>query len=480
MLSNPVFRLLCVSFLAWMAIFYSSIMSAVAIWMRSETFTHCFIILPICIYIIRLKWPQIRLAKVQPNLWVLVIIFGVLVLWLLGNLAKFLIIEQIGAFLMLPLMIWLLLGNQVAKMLIFPCAFWMFSVPFGEVLVPQMQELTADITVWLLQLTGVPVYRDGLYLTIPSGLFEVAEACSGVRYLIASFTIGSLFAYLNYQSYKKRLIFIIFSLVLPLIANGIRAYGIVMIAYASDMKYATGVDHLIYGWLFFAFVIFVMFTVGSIWSDPAPKLEVSDAPNSSVSIPVKSYAISVAMLAILLGLGLTYKSQVQNPISQYELQSNEVFNDQSKVLSQTWSPQFKNVSSENYGSQDGIDYYLAFYNSDKPDQEMISSLNKLYNTEYWSKLSTRSYESFDTISIVNLYGQKRMIAYTYITEWIISPKTIKVKLIQAIQAILGQPQIGIVLVMSVPLEDDHDQGERLIESAKLKMAIELKDYLNAK
>jgi hypothetical protein len=46
---------------------------------------------------------------------------------------------------------------------------------------------------------GHPGLPRGLQFVIPSGSWSVIEACSGVRYLIASFMVGALFAYLNYQ-----------------------------------------------------------------------------------------------------------------------------------------------------------------------------------------------------------------------------------------------------------------------------------------
>jgi exosortase len=51
-----------------------------------------------------------------------------------------------------------------------------------------------------LALSGIPVHAEGLRFVIPTGSWSVVEACSGVRYLIASVTVGTLFAYLTYRS----------------------------------------------------------------------------------------------------------------------------------------------------------------------------------------------------------------------------------------------------------------------------------------
>ena len=69
--------------------------------------------------------------------------------------------------------------------------------------------------------------------------------------IIASLTVGTLFAYLSYRSLNRRLIFVGVAFAVPVIANWMRAYMIVMIGHLSGNKLAVGVDHLIYGWVFF-------------------------------------------------------------------------------------------------------------------------------------------------------------------------------------------------------------------------------------
>ena len=85
---------------------------------------------------------------------------------------------------------------------------------------------------------------------------------------MASFMVGCLFAYLNYASWRRRLIFALVSLAVPIVANWLRAYMIVMLGHYSGNQLAVGADHLVYGWVFFGIVITVVFMVGARWSDP--------------------------------------------------------------------------------------------------------------------------------------------------------------------------------------------------------------------
>lgn len=478
MLTNNIFRLLCLSLVLWGAAFYSSIASTVAIWNRSDTFAHCFIILPICIYLIKQVWPKLSVTRIEPNLRVLPLVAAVLIVWLFGNLAQLLVIEQGAAFLMLPMIIWTLLGNQASKIMLFTLFFWMFSVPVGEFLVPQLQELTADITVWFLQFSGVPVYREGLYLAVPNGLFEVAVACSGIRYLIASFTLGTLFAYLNYQSNKKRLIFILFSLALPLLANGIRAYGIVMIAYLSDMKHATGVDHLIYGWLFFGLVIFVMFAVGSIWSDPVPKVVEHDSKLPSVTIPKTKFLSALLALVLFVGLTFVYENRVKDPHSDFVVDINSLFIQSEEMKDESWLPIFENANAEMKGHSEGLDYFVAYYKVNVQGQELINSNNKLFNYKRWSIEQKQDYGQFKTLTITNINGGKRLLAYTYVTPWFTSASSLKIKLSQAVEALSGRAQLGMLVMLSMPIVQEEQDSQSLIEAAKIKLTDGLQDYLD--
>src|SRR5262249_2170440 len=150
--------------------------------------------------------------------------------------------------------------------------------------------------------TGIPVLREGTYFSIPSGDFEIAKACSGIRYLIACLALGLLYSYLSYRSWRKRLLFTAASFVAPIIANGLRAYTIVLIADLSGMRLAVGIDHLIYGWLFFGALVALMFWVGRFFQDQPQVSDsiVIDGPDTSASAwKLVSAAVAVSSIAAL-------------------------------------------------------------------------------------------------------------------------------------------------------------------------------------
>lgn len=254
-------------------LFWPTFLSMAEIWERSETFAHGYLVFPISLWLI---WRQRReLAQLTPRQDArgLLLLGGAGAAWLLADAGSVNVVAQYAFIALLIGTVWTLLGGDFVRAVFFPLMFLFFAVPVGEFLIPPLMEFTADFTVLALQFTGIPVYREGTFFSIPSGDWSVVEGCSGLRYLIASITLGLLYAYLTYRSWTRRLLFTLAAVVVPILANGGRAYMIVMIAHLSDMKLALGVDHYIYGWVFFGLVMLLLFWVGSFWrEDDQPQI----------------------------------------------------------------------------------------------------------------------------------------------------------------------------------------------------------------
>ena len=268
-------------FLIVIALMFDTAASAVSIWENSSTFTHGFLILPVFLWLVWRKRDLLATLRSKPD-WVPVpLILGSGMMWLLAGLAGVQVGQHIALVMLIIFSFWAIVGREIASQLKFPLAFLIFLAPIGEELVPHLMNITANFTVGAIRLTGVPIYRDGLFFSLPSGNWSVVEACSGIRYLIASLTLGTLYAYLNYTSTQRRLLFIALSVIVPIIANGLRAFMIVMIGHHSDMTLATGVDHLVYGWLFFGVVMFMLFSLGALFSEPENSAEPESRPEKT-------------------------------------------------------------------------------------------------------------------------------------------------------------------------------------------------------
>src|SRR5687768_671118 len=152
-----------------------------------------------------------------------------------------------------------------------------FLVPFGDEMVPALQAVTAEMAVALTHASGVPAVIDGVFIDTPAGLFEVAEACSGVKFLVAMVALGALVAHLCFANLKRRALFMAAAVVVPVLANGVRAWGTIYIAQSQGVEFAAGFDHIVYGWIFFALVMAAV--LGASWRffDRSPEDPLIDA-----------------------------------------------------------------------------------------------------------------------------------------------------------------------------------------------------------
>jgi exosortase A len=262
--------------------------------------------LPISLWLIWKRRKTLALmspAPFWPGLFLIAICgFG----WLLAELGDVQVVRQYAFVAMVVLSVVTILGVRISWSMAFPLGFLLLAVPFGDVFIEPLINFTADFTVWALQATGIPVLRNGNTFEIPTGSWSVVQACSGVRYLISSITLGCLYAYLTYRSRVRQAMFILLSILVPIIANGVRAYMIVMIGHLSGMQLAVGVDHLIYGWLFFGLVMFLMFWIGSYWREDQLNLPVEtiEIPQGVVGSAVSTTTIFSAAAATIICLGI--------------------------------------------------------------------------------------------------------------------------------------------------------------------------------
>lgn len=375
----------------------------VAVWARSETFAHGFLVLPVSLW---LAWRQRQaLARIRPRPWpaALAGLAAAGGLWLAARLAEVNVVEQLAFVLMLQLVTVALLGREAARRLAFPLAFLWFAVPMGEALIPPLMAFTARFTVALLRLTGIPVYAEGTYFSIPGSDWSVVEGCSGIRYLIASLFLGTLYAHLGYRKRWKQGLFVVLSAVVPVIANGLRAYLIVMIAYLSDLRLALGVDHFIYGWVFFGLVVFVLFWLGGRWRDPEPRVQAPARPG-----PGSGDGRSRGWLAgtVLLGLGLATlpprwvahvdRLQAAQLPARVSLVLPERIGPWRRVPPFTdWRPHHLSPTAEAaaaYAGPDGrIGVHLAYYAVQRQGAELINSQNYLVPQKHprWHDLGAR-------------------------------------------------------------------------------------------
>lgn len=256
-----------------LALFSHDVGDLVRIWWTNTTFGHCLFIGPVVAWLV---WQRrAELAQLTPVGWWpgLLLVAAGGAGWLMGDAASVAFARQLGLVLMFQGTVVTLLGPAVARGLLFPLGYALFLVPFGDGIEPPLQAVTVRIVMPLLHALGLEASSNGVLIHAGRYYFEVAEACSGSKFVLAMAAFATLVAATCFRSWRRRAVFLLAALTVPVLANGVRAAGTIWAADVWGIEQATGIDHIVFGWLFFGLVMAGVLAMGWRWFDRAP-----DAP----------------------------------------------------------------------------------------------------------------------------------------------------------------------------------------------------------
>jgi len=368
---------LALLWVATAALLHPTFLSMAEIWERSETFAHGYVILPITLWLAWRMRRDLAAIEVAPDWRAMLIIAPLALGWLAARIGGVQVAEQYMLVGIWIASVWLLFGTAMLRAAAFPLGYLLLMVPNGEGLIPPLIEFTADFTVGAIKLIGIPVYRDGPFFTMPSGEWNVVEGCSGLRYLIASITLGVLYAYLTYRTLWKRVAFSLAAVIVPIIANGVRATMIVLIAHYSDMKLALGIDHFIYGWVWFGIVMLLLFSVGMIWREDDDGEKTAPA-----AVAAKlAWRPIVALLAVLALMPLYEARVAAKPMHQPDLQlpAGTAGWTREETSFTSWAPHWHGMDEQRDGyfrkGEQRVMLRVYWYGAQRQDAELINSRN---------------------------------------------------------------------------------------------------------
>ncbi len=155
-------------------------------------------------------------------------------------------------------------------MLLFPLGLLLFAVPFGDLLAPTLQDVTARIAVTMLAASNVHPVLEGRVISIADNQWIVAEACGGINYLVASLAVGYLYAGVVYRQWRHRTALMVAAAVVPLAANAVRVYTTILLAHFGATRLVSGMEHELYGVLVFALCQTVLFITCGRWREAVP------------------------------------------------------------------------------------------------------------------------------------------------------------------------------------------------------------------
>jgi exosortase len=241
------------------------------------------LIAPISIWLAwrdRTYWALFKPMQWWPGV---LVFFAAALVWAAGYFTATPSVLQGGAVFALigSLVFWL--GRELAIKLWFPILFLLFMLPFGGAWTPYLTEWTADFVEVFIRALGIPVYREAADFVLPTGRWSVIAACSGLRYVLSAMCLAALFAYLNFASWKKGILFFAVATLSSIFANWIRAALTVYAGHLTHMRFGPGEEHVWFGWIVFGLTMFAVCRFSLRWADSEETIQKRRFGDSVVS-----------------------------------------------------------------------------------------------------------------------------------------------------------------------------------------------------
>jgi exosortase A len=468
------------AFLHW-----DAIVAAVAIWISSPTYGYALLVPPVVAWLIWRPRAELRRIAPRPWPWGLILIAGAALVAKIGQIVSALVVEQLALIALLQAATLTLLGPAVFRRLAFPLIYLYLAVPLGAGLIPPLQEFTARFAVGLLDLLGVPARLDGLLIRLPGATFHVAEACAGLRFLLASIAVGLLLAYLFLRGWWQRLLFLALSIVLPIVGNGLRAAGVVLAAHRGDASSAISVDHLSYGYAFTGLLLACLVGLAAMFGSPrrgAPAGRESAAMPIAASGSGARIPLTAAAALLMVALpGLAAGPADRCPVAPILDPPQIVAPWQSVSPAADWRPVAANPDAElrhaYLGDGRAVDLYVGYYCSQRPGAEVVSETHRLTGDAHWL-IQAQGRDRLDagagklpvqTVEI-RYAGQRRLVAVWYWVDGRFTADPFAAKLLQAKAALLGGPASAAVIVASTRYDGDASAARATLGQALVAMA----------
>ncbi len=265
------------------------------------TYSHAFLIPIITAYLFYVLWQEGKLTFSEK------INYPILVLLAISALS---FIQVYSA--QISLLYWTLSLGVLAlsttlifnnRLIVFAaCCYLVFLFPIWNGLTTPLQQLSTWVSSFVLSLTSIPIYVEGAFISLPAGKFEIANGCSGLRYLLVSLAISYLYTFLYIKSVKNSVTFLIFAILGALITNWIRIILLILIGQYTEMQSPLMTDHNNFGWFLYLPFLIVLFFLGNRLSTPQNQEscdEVNDGNNDSkASLHLPSTIIATMVLTL--------------------------------------------------------------------------------------------------------------------------------------------------------------------------------------
>ena len=314
---------------------------------------------------------------------------------------------------------------------------------------------------FFLGLAGIPATLDGVFISTPTGLFEVAEACSGVKFLVAMIAYGALVANVCFRSFWRRVAFMAVAIVVPIIANGLRAYATIHISYATgNTRFAESFDHIVFGWVFFGLVMALVMAIGWKFFDRGVNDRWLGAWADGLIYPVRATRLPMVASIVVMALvplgwdqWMAARGRVAAP-NTIDLPTVQGWLRVPIVQAHPWQPRFEGADHILFGQYADargrrVDVAVALYAWQDEGREMVGYRQGAFDPESrWSWASNSSAPSGGKAVRIFAPGVEREVLSFYRVGGMTTGSPGSVKMLTLKARLTGGDQAAVALLIS--------------------------------
>ncbi len=448
---------------------WTIVSSVVSRWfLFDESYSHGLLLAGMSLYLSVIAFRQSRPVPGFYPIWLIPLALCVMA-YAIGGV---MLLEALQLIVLVPLLmsalavVW---GWRQLVPFIIPVGILVFTVPFWDYLAWPLQNLTVFINeIWLGWL-GIEFRVDGVFVYLTNvGAFEVAGGCSGLRYLLVGMSLSAIYGQLNYRLWRNRVLLLLVSIGVGLLANWLRVFVIFQQGYATNMQSPLVHNHEFFGWVLFGVMLIPLFWFANRL-ERGEAVATPEAPADRVREPagwfgVVATAILLLSPAVIVAV-LSVNSRVPEQVpSAPRLLANSDWAPYYERRAMGWKPVIEGadvIQNQLYFGRKGLvagkspDRLAAVeiytYLKQKPGKELVQDANQIYNMDNWSLLTTSSVaiagRDWSLVSLKNKRsGQVVMVAYGYSVGGYWRDSALPAKLAQIPAALAGRHDAHLVMV----------------------------------
>jgi len=376
------------SYLSLVPFLFSSDFSQIhSAWTTASELTHGYPVLLIALSLI------VRNSKhyVGKADWrMLVPLFTIVVAYAVADILAIKTIKLLAILAALPVFLAVVLGGKSLRFTLIPTLIIGMALPATYLAIPLLQKLTVIANTYLVKQVGMTAYIEGAYIHLTSGVIWVKNGCSGHKYFTSAITLALIMISLDRFTKPRAFVIMALALGLSLLANWIRVFLLVLVAYRTSVDHPLIHDHDNFGWVVFGIAMIPLFLY---WRNCPPlQQEKSETTPTILHSPPQKLAVYglAGVLIMIFPLAVSSRLRQTDAAHYPPLEASSFLSNYQAIDEQPppWQPLYKGADYSMRLTHKTKPIILAIdqYNQQGKNKELDNSENKIF-AKGWRELS---------------------------------------------------------------------------------------------